>query len=85
MVGVLIYIIFIFIAIFAPLIAPYDPFMMIKENGKLMFNQPPSSKYLLGTTNMGRDIFSQLIYGSRPALIVGFTAAIFVMIIGTMV
>jgi len=34
---------------------------------------------------MGRDIFSQLIYGARPALIVGFTAAFFVMVIGTLV
>jgi len=50
-----------------------------------MFNQAPSIKYLLGTTNMGRDVFSQLIYGSRPALIVGFTAAFFVMVIGTLV
>lgn len=85
MVGAFIYLFFILIAIFGPLFAPYSPFVMIKENGKLMFNQDPSIKYLLGTTNMGRDIFSQLIYGSRPALIVGFTAAFFVMVIGTLV
>ncbi len=85
MTGAIIYIFFILVAIFGPLFAPYDPFMMVKENGKLMFNQAPSVKYLLGTTNMGRDIFSQLIYGARPALIVGFTAAFFVMVIGTLV
>jgi len=85
MVGAFIYLFFILVAIFGPLFAPYSPFVMIKENGKLMFNQDPSIKYLLGTTNMGRDIFSQLIYGSRPALIVGFTAAFFVMVIGTLV
>jgi len=85
MVGAFIYLFFILVAIFGPLFAPYSPFVMIKENGKLMFNQAPSIKYLLGTTNMGRDVFSQLIYGSRPALIVGFTAAFFVMVIGTLV
>ena len=85
MTGAIIYLFFILVAIFGPLFAPYDPFVMVKENGKLMFNQVPSMKHLLGTTNMGRDIFSQLIYGSRPALIVGFTAAFFVMVIGTLV
>ena len=85
MTGAIIYLFFILVAIFGPLFAPYDPLVMLKENGKLMFNQVPSIKYLLGTTNMGRDIFSQLIYGSRPALIVGFTAAFFVMVIGTLV
>jgi len=85
MTGAIIYLFFILVAIFGPLFAPYDPFVMVKENGQLMFNQVPSIKHLLGTTNMGRDIFSQLIYGSRPALIVGFTAAFFVMIIGTLV
>jgi len=85
MTGSLIYLFFIFVAIFGPLLAPYDPFVMIKEEGKLMFNQPPSFKHLLGTTNMARDIFSQLIYGSRPAVLVGFTAAFFVMFIGTLI
>ena len=41
--------------------------------------------FLLGTTNIGRDIFSQLIYGSRAALLVGFSAAIAVAVIGTVV
>jgi len=85
MAGMFIYLVFILIAIFSSLIAPHDPFLMIKENGKLMFNQLPNDKYLLGTTNMGRDIFSQLVYGARPALLVGFTAAFFVVFIGTII
>ena len=85
MTGAIIYLFFILVAIFGPLFAPYDPFVMIEENGKLMFNQAPSMKHLLGTTNMARDIFSQLIYGTRPALIIGFTAAFFVTVIGTLV
>lgn len=82
-IGFLIYGIFITIAILAPILAPYGPLEIIKENGKVMCNQLPSKKYLLGTTNMGRDIFSQLIYGARPALLIGFSAAFIVMIIGT--
>jgi peptide/nickel transport system permease protein len=85
MAGAVIYVLFILLAIFAPFIAPYDPHEMIKKDGQLAFNQPPSSDFLLGTTNMGRDIFSQLIYGVRPALMVGFSAAFFVMVVGTLV
>jgi peptide/nickel transport system permease protein len=85
MAGAIIYMIFIILAIFAPVIAPYDPHEMLKENGKILFNQAPSKEHLLGTTNMGRDIFSQLIYGIQPALVVGFTAAFFVVVVGTLV
>ncbi len=85
MVGVMIYIFFTLIAIFAPVIAPYDPHEMHREGAKFMFNQPPSQKFWLGTTNMGRDLFSQLVYGARPALMVGFSAAFFVVIVGTLV
>ena len=85
MIGVMIYLLFFLVAVFAPLIAPHDPHELIREKGRLMINQPPSTKFLLGTTNMGRDIFSQLIYGARPALGVGFSAAFFVMTLGTLV
>jgi peptide/nickel transport system permease protein len=86
MIGAIIYLVFILLYIFAPMIAPYNPHEMLKgADGKLLFNAPPSADHLLGTTNMGRDIFSQLIYGVRPALVVGFTAAFFVMVVGTLV
>lgn len=55
------------VAIFAPLVAPYE---INEQPGKA--NQPPSSKYLLGTDGNGNDVFSRLIYGSRVALKVGF-------------
>ena len=57
----------------------------MKEGTKWLSNQPPSAQFLLGTTNMGRDIFSQLVYGARPAIIVGFSAALMVSAIGTIV
>jgi peptide/nickel transport system permease protein len=83
--GLLIYIFFITIAIFAPVIAPYDPNEVIQEDGIWLANETPSARFWLGTTNLGRDIFSQLIYGSRTALMVGFSAAIAVAVIGTIV
>lgn len=83
--GALIYLFFISVAVLAPLLAPYDPHEMVKVNGKIAFNKEPEKPFLLGTTNMGRDIFSQLVYGTRPALTVGFAAALFVVIVGTIV
>ena len=56
-VGLLIYTVFILVAIFAPLIAPYDPQQVVEENGIWLANEQPSSRFLLGTTNLGRDIF----------------------------
>lgn len=85
MAGVIIYVLFLLLAIAAPLLAPHDPHEMLQIDGKLAFNHPPSSDFLLGTTNMGRDIFSQLIYGVRPALMVGFSAAFIVMVVGTLI
>lgn len=83
--GLIIYIFFITIAILAPLIAPYDPLEVIQKDGVWLANEKPSGQYWLGTTNLGRDIFSQLIFGSRTALLVGFSAAIAVAVIGTVV
>lgn len=58
-------------AIFAPIIAPYDPI----KSGKDVL-QPPSSKHIMGTDNLGRDIFSRIIFGSRVVLAVVFSASL---------
>lgn len=60
----------IFTALFAPFIVPFDPFEMHLEE----ILQSPSSKYLVGTDQFGRDIFSRLIYGARLSLMVGIGA-----------
>ncbi|WP_202320231.1 ABC transporter permease [Archaeoglobus neptunius] len=64
-------------AIFAPVIAPYDP---IKFSGDVL--KPPSAKHLMGTDNLGRDVFSRMIYGSRIVLAVVFSASLVSMSIG---
>lgn len=83
--GFIIYGVMLIIAIFAPIIAPHNPTAVMDVDGIWQSNKTPSSDYLLGTTNVGRDIFSQLVYGTRPALYVGFTAAICTVVIGTLV
>lgn len=70
----------VFTAVFAPLLSPYDP---AKRVGKPF--QVPSAKYILGTNDIGQDIFSELIYGTRISLTVGVVAALVSISIGTSV
>ncbi len=85
-VGIAIYLLFALTAIFANAIAPYDPLeILFASDGGLAASLPPSAEHLLGTTNLGRDIFSQLVLGARPSLAVGLTAAIGVAAIGTII
>lgn len=60
----------LFVALFAPLIAPYDP--MATDYGLAM--NPPSAKHWAGTDVYGRDILSRIIYGSRIPLAVGVSS-----------
>ena len=77
-IGLFIIVILILAAIFAPLIAPYDPYKM----DILHKLQPPNREHLLGTDSLGRDTLSRIIYGSRTSLIVGISAIGFSTIIG---
>jgi peptide/nickel transport system permease protein len=84
--GILIYATFVTIALLADVIAPHDPLeILFKVDGTLASGEPAGIQHPLGTTNLGRDIFSQLVVGTRAALVVGLTAAVVVALIGTMV
>jgi len=61
MVGTVLVAFFILIAIFAPLIAPYDPIEV--DLSRILL--PPSSEHIFGTDQFGRDIFSRVVYGAR--------------------
>jgi peptide/nickel transport system permease protein len=64
-------VVMVFVAIFAPFVAPYDPL----ESSFLDQLKPPSGEHWLGTDPFGRDVLSRLIYGSRTALLVGFISS----------
>jgi peptide/nickel transport system permease protein len=82
--GALMIITVVFIAIFAPLIAPYDPDEKIDvEPGDLL--APPDAEHVLGRDDAGKDVLSQLMYGARVSLTVGFVASFMAMFIGTTV
>jgi peptide/nickel transport system permease protein len=66
-------------AIFAPLVAPYDPDTLDLEN----LRQGPSLKHLMGTDALGRDLFSRVVYGGRISLSVGIGVSLSAGIIGT--
>ena len=84
--GITIYVAFALVAIFADQLAPLDPLeILFTKAGKLAANVPPGAEFLLGTTNLGRDIYGELIHGTRSALAVGLSAAVVVATVGTVV
>lgn len=76
--GAVVITILILMAIFAPLIAPYNP---AKQNLQMVL-QPLSSAHLLGTDWLGRDLLSRIIYGTRVSLAVGIGVVSIAGIIG---
>jgi peptide/nickel transport system permease protein len=70
--GAVLIVIMLLAAAFADVVAPYDPTAI--DFADLLL--PPSPEHLLGTDNFGRDVFSRVIFGSRTALTVGFTASL---------
>ena len=76
--------IFVFLALFAPLLAPYKPDFIFENQ----FNIPPIWQedgrwpFILGTDDIGRDLLSRLIYGARISLAVGFVVSFLALLIG---
>jgi peptide/nickel transport system permease protein len=83
-VGLLMLAIVVFIAIFAPFLAPYDPEVRVDVVPDDIL-APPDSEHLLGRDDAGKDVLSLLIYGARVSLMVGFVSSFFSMFIGTTV
>jgi peptide/nickel transport system permease protein len=76
--GILILSFFCFVALLAPVISPFNPY----EMGDAYLS--PSSTHLLGTNDIGQDILSELIYGTRISLFIGIVASLIVTAMGTM-
>ncbi|PYE54259.1 oligopeptide ABC transporter permease [Deinococcus yavapaiensis] len=81
MTSLVVIVLLVLMAIFAPFIAPQDPNNF--NTADLNAYAPPSAQHLLGTDDLGRDILSRIIYGSRVSLLVGFAVALISITIGT--
>jgi len=79
-VGVVALSLIVIMAIFAPLLAPYNPYEVTDT-----FEAKPSMEHWLGTDQIGRDVLSRLIYASRVSIIVGIGAVSIYILIGTIV
>jgi peptide/nickel transport system permease protein len=77
-VGLVVFILLILVALFAPVIAPYDP------NAQDLYSnlQSPSREHWLGTDDLGRDLLSRIIHGSRVSLAAGITAMLVSALLG---
>ena len=80
-VGLVLFALVLLVVLFAPQLAPFDPY----DLGDDLLVPPGTAGHLLGTTNMGQDILSMLIYGSRASLAIGIVAAAISGVIGTLV
>jgi len=79
--GGVIFLAFLVMATFAPLLAPHDPSQLGVGPGLT----PPGRAHLMGTDDFGRDIWSRVVFGSRISLAVGFLAVAISVTIGTLV
>src|SRR5262249_56879576 len=86
-VGLVIICTFLFVALFAPLIAPYDP----REQRRLESGLPteerlkPTREYVFGRDDLGRDVLSRVIYGARISMRVGASVVLISTVIGTII
>src|SRR5262249_58668373 len=86
-VGLVIISFFFFVALFAPLLAPYDP----REQTRLENGLPteerlkPTREYFFGRDDLGRDIMSRVIYGARISMRVGASVVLISTVIGTII
>ncbi len=79
LVGLILIVIIVLVAIFAPLLAPHNPI----EQSTINRLKPPSAEYPLGRDDFGRDVLSRIIYGTRVALVVGVLSVLLGGAIGT--
>ncbi len=77
--GLILLILIVVGTIFAPLISPYDP--QAQEYGMLL---PPSVDHVLGTDDLGRDLFTRILYGARISLFVGLLTVSISLILGVL-
>jgi len=80
--GLVVIAIFLFVGIFAPLLAPHNPYEQVIEMRK---SPPFTESYLLGTDSLGRDMLSRLIYGARISMVIGVVSVGIAMVFGLLI
>lgn len=78
-VGICMLLLLVFIAVFAGVLAPYDPYKLSDE-----LVEAPGKMHILGTDHLGRDVFSMLLHGAKVSLMVGIISACIAAVIGTL-
>lgn len=78
-IGLIILAVIIFLAVFADVIAPYP----YDQQNLTAIYQTPNAEHIMGTDNLGRDLFSRIIYGGRYSLSIGFMAVGMALVMGT--
>jgi len=81
MLGLIILVAFVFVGVLAPFLAPYDPLTQRLPAARMT----PNSEFLLGTDELGRDMLSRTIYGTRTSLQIGVMATAIAMIFGVLI
>mgnify|MGYP003394453641 CR=1 FL=1 len=85
-IGLTLIVLFTIVAVIGPAVAPYGPFEATQNAlGRIARLSPPSGANLLGTTTQGIDVLSQLLWGTRVALIVGVISAVGSVVLGTLI
>ncbi len=77
--GSLVLLTMLFVAVFAPLLAPADPLAQTVSN---RFAKPGTAGYLLGADKLGRDLLSRILYGARVSMTVGLSVGLSSMLLG---
>jgi peptide/nickel transport system permease protein len=81
--GAVIIAFFCLVALLAPLIAPHDPWETLRDAaGKLAIMRPPSLEFPLGTTALGRDIYTQMLFATRTTVLIGMVSGFISIFIG---
>jgi peptide/nickel transport system permease protein len=80
--GLVLTTLFVLVAIFAPLLAPYDHSQLRTAEGAFGAQQPPSAEHLLGTTVGGYDVLSRVIFGAQTALLVVIASILASIVVG---
>ena len=79
LIGLIVITLLIIVALFAPVISPYTP----SQQNVFERLQAPSLNHFFGTDDLGRDVFTRMIFGARISLAVGFISVFIILVIGT--